>query len=265
MLRCMSCSRSPGAQDPALAEAWHRDETCIDLWWAALDVPGADDRTLLSPRERARAEKQDAAGTRGVFGASRSLLRRVLARYVECSAASLALVEEEHGRPVLEPCGSLDFNLSHSGRYAVVAVGHGVRIGVDLECSDREREFAALARRFFSKEEATRIHACEGAGQRRAFYDLWVCKEAYLKALGTGLTFSARRFTVSEGPDGRPSIAYTEFPGDDPAHWAMDRISIPLPTPTPGADVALAAAVCWRGGPRRLRSHRLASLTGKRA
>jgi len=231
------------------AQAWSPDPRAIDLWWSVLPPARAVDADAgwLSAQERERVARQERAGGRGVFASSRSLLRRVLALYTGRRPDELVLGEDEHGRPRLEaPCAeaSLDFNLSHSGALAIVAVGRGVRLGVDLERHRPGRDLPALARRFFAEEEA---QALADAGPV-AFYDHWVCKEAYLKALGTGLAFGSRRFAIASPADAAPRLLWTEREGDDAGAWRIARVA------PPHAEVS--AALCWRGGSRRVRGFR---------
>ena len=84
------------------------------------------------------------------------------------------------------------FNLSHSGEWTVVAVSDG-EVGVDIQ--QVKPADMRLAKRFFTEDEWRQI---EGAGENSLglFYRLWTVKEAYLKALGTGLNRPLNSFSV---------------------------------------------------------------------
>lgn len=104
-------------------------------------------------------------------------------------------VEVESGlweKPRLVSPKGVFFNLSHSGDWTVIAVSDG-EVGVDIQ--QVKPVDMRLATRFFSADEG-RILAEAGDGAKALFYRLWTVKEAYLKALGTGLNRPLNSFTV---------------------------------------------------------------------
>ena len=90
---------------------------------------------------------------------------------------------------------SLRFNVSHSGAIAAIAVSHR-EVGVDAEGIDADLAWRRIADEFFSPAEISALDTVASAGRRRAFFDCWVRKEAYLKALGVGLRRPTTTFTV---------------------------------------------------------------------
>lgn len=82
------------------------------------------------------------------------------------------------------------FNLSHAGDYAA-AVFDSQPVGIDIENKERGDSGERVAKRFFLPEEQ-RVCAAEA----EKFTWIWTRKEAYLKALGTGLTMSTKSFSV---------------------------------------------------------------------
>ena len=85
----------------------------------------------------------------------------------------------ESGKPYAVD-GALQFNVSHSGDYALIATTPRAPIGVDIE-RHRDRDWRRLAARFFAPDEASLLQSADD------FYRLWVIKEAVLKAIGTGI------------------------------------------------------------------------------
>jgi 4'-phosphopantetheinyl transferase len=140
------------------------------------------------------------------FGPSRAALREVLGRYLGVAAGSVELEIGEHDRPALAGTArnALDFNLSHSRASGLIVVGRSVRVGVDIECVDASRDTSGLAARFFS--EAEREVVFSSADPVGTFYRFWTCKEAYLKAIGTGLSRSPRSFDVEIGAMGGRAV-----------------------------------------------------------
>ena len=115
-------------------------------------------------------------------------LRQVLAAYLGEAPEEIDLTAGEHGKPRLarEP-ERLAFNLSHSGRLALVAVARDREVGVDVERLKPERDLLALAERALAPEQAAAVREAAGAERVRLFYGLWTRHEARLKCLGVGL------------------------------------------------------------------------------
>ncbi len=172
-------------------------------------------------------------GARLQFAAGRWLTRHVLARRIGCAEARIELSVDPHGRPALAAGGNLDFNLSHSGSLVVLALGT-TRVGVDVESTNRTNDWRSIARRFFSAAEVAAIETYPEAGQRAVFFRVWVRKEAFVKALGTGIATGLTRFDVSAGPE--PALTGARIDGIDVAEWSIRDF-----VPGPGYVGAVAA------------------------
>jgi len=141
---------------------------------AAIDALVTDeDRERLSPAARPLRRTQYLAG--------RALLRFALERWTGLPAAAHRFRVRDGGK--LECLGGPAISVSHDGARIAVAVGSQGDVGVDLQHVESRRRTADIARHHFSHAENAWL---EDAGPD-AFYMLWVLKEAYLKARGTGL------------------------------------------------------------------------------
>lgn len=188
--------------------ALRRDE--VHVWFADLRRLGNWERFLvglLSPAELERAGRFRFARDRVAFTLSRGSLRALLGCYLELDPARIDFVYGAYGKPALS-CGDeendLHFNVAHSADVAVFALARGRRIGVDVELVRDLDDRDALAARFFAPDEAAALQALSGAHRTRAFFDCWTRKEAFVKALGSGLAYPLDRFTVSLAP-GEPA------------------------------------------------------------
>lgn len=115
-------------------------------------------------------------------------LRKVLSAYLGEAPEEIELVAGEHGKPRLaEAPERLSFNLSHSGRLALVAVARDREVGVDVERVKPERDLLALAERALAPEQAAAVREAAEPERPRLFYELWTRHEARLKCLGVGL------------------------------------------------------------------------------
>jgi 4'-phosphopantetheinyl transferase len=181
----------------------------VHIWRAALDEAGwpGPERLPRAERERAASFLRAEACSRWV--AARWTLRRALAKYVEERATEIELKLDERGKPRLRNGSDLEFNLSHSGGIALVAVTEGREVGVDVELIDPGRDLAALAGRALDPDDAAAIHAARESQRPAVFYAAWTQREARLKCLGTGRSSTSLRSNPSEVSDRRlagPSV-----------------------------------------------------------
>ncbi|GLQ91332.1 4'-phosphopantetheinyl transferase family protein [Dyella acidisoli] len=178
----------------------------------------------------------------------REPLCALLSIYLGVPAASISLEDGEHGRPELaEPLHQiLQFNWSHSGDAALIAVARDVAPGIDIERLRPRAHAMQLAERFFHPEETAALAALNAAEQEPAFLQLWTGKEAVLKAMGRGIAFGLDRLRLTVMPM-QPSVLWVD--GDDPAQWQLHT----LPA---GADHV--ASVAWRGPDRVIANWTLA-------
>lgn len=129
------------------------------------------------------------------------LLRGVLARYLERPLEEIELAIGEHGKPRLaDRAERLEFNLSHSGGVALVAVCRGRAVGVDVERIDPSRDLLGLAERALDLEAVAAVRAAPPARRAAVFYDRWTRHEARLKCLGVGLGGPADGEPVAVAP-----------------------------------------------------------------
>lgn len=174
----------------------------VHIWRAELDEDGWPGAEGLPPEERERADGflREAAARRWV--AARWALRQTLAWYLDRPAAEIALAVDERGKPQLQ-AGSgqeLQFNLSHSGGLALIAVTSERPVGVDVEEIARRENLLALAHRSLPAAEAEAVRTAAPERQLGAFYEAWVRHEARSKCLGTGLGSPAPPAALAVAP-----------------------------------------------------------------
>ncbi|MDR6289262.1 4'-phosphopantetheinyl transferase [Inquilinus ginsengisoli] len=198
----------------------------IDVWTAevAEDDPG-DDRNveacwpLLTEAERARAARFAVPGDRRRFACARVLLRRLLEAKTGVPAREWDFAAGDHGKPFVcapEAGRRIGINISHAEGMVACAMAPGTMIGIDLEWLGRVVE-PRIADRRFAAAEAAALKAVPADRRREAFLDLWTVKEAYVKALGGGLTISLDGFVVDAVSD-RPVVRFLD-PAVDGASW----------------------------------------------
>lgn len=165
------------------------------------------------------------------------LVRGLLADYLDRPAASLTIDYDAHGKPSVD--APVQFNASHSGNLLLIGISGDQSLGVDVETDKRPRAVLELADRFFTKKEAAALRALPEPLQQRAFIDLWSCKEAVLKAVGSGIRFGLDRIAFQVGPRGE--VGDLEEIGQEagpPQHWHVLGLR-------PGT--TSSGALAWRG------------------
>jgi 4'-phosphopantetheinyl transferase len=221
----------------------------VHVWAASLEPPAAvlsRYEASLSGDEVERADRFKFDDDRRHFVAGRGWLRRMLGRYTGRTPSALSFGYGENGKPFLSAHGSpspessadppLAFNLSHSGTCALLAVTAGVMVGVDVEHVRPLDDAVDIAERFFSEDEVRRFQQLSGDAVPQGFFNAWTRKEAFLKAVGTGLSLPLHAFDVTLTP-GEPARllalradAWTGYP------WTLQALA-------PAEDYAAALAV----------------------
>jgi 4'-phosphopantetheinyl transferase len=178
----------------------------IHLWFLDLAVSAeeiARFRSLLSPDEIARADRYHFDRDRRRFIVARGRLRELLGEYTGIEPRKVAFTYSDRGKPSIDT--SLLFNISHSGEVAVYGFGLNRRVGVDVEEMRSMDDLEGLTKRFFCDKEYELIH--NSAEKERLFFQLWTAKEAYLKAIGTGIAGGLDAVEVSIEPLGIANVA----------------------------------------------------------
>lgn len=113
-----------------------------------------------------------------------AMLRTVLGTDDFCVA------KQDCGKPYILNKENFHYNLSHSGRYVVLAWGES-EVGVDVQQHNTSIHTDSIAKRFFTGDEQAYIHE-----NLHLFYEVWTKKESYLKYTGKGLQMDLGSFSV---------------------------------------------------------------------
>lgn len=164
----------------------------VHLWVTRLDQAIAhvpQFKQTLSADEQARADRFYFERDRQRFIISRGQLRQILSHYLNTSAEQLEFCYGTYGKPSLAGSranAGLQFNLAHSEEVALYAMTCDRQIGVDVEFIRPLTQAQKLAERCLSTQERNGLQTSNHP--EKLFFDYWTCKEAYLKAIGSGLS-----------------------------------------------------------------------------
>jgi phosphopantetheinyl transferase len=175
-------------------------------------VPGEDEAVIVIAKiadikavklpadEMQRGGSMGHSESRGRYLAGRYLVRSLLSAWFSRAPEEIPMALGPAGKPFLSQDNMPHFSISHSGGL-IGAIFHAGRVGIDLE-QERSMNIVALARRFFSPEEAAFLAV---SGSLQDFFRLWCCREAAIKADGRGLASllesTKARLKVADGSD----------------------------------------------------------------
>ena len=154
----------------------------------------------LDDDERARASRFHFEKHRRNFVVGRGVLRLLLGRYLGTRPEDVRFEYGAQGKPLLggeHRAESLRFNASHSGEMALYAFMRDCEIGVDVEIIKGDFATEEIAERFFSAPEIAALRALPVIEKPAAFFRCWTRKEAYIKAIGSGLSHPLDQFDVT--------------------------------------------------------------------
>lgn len=170
----------------------------IDIWVIKLTPPtpneGSQSSRVLDIHEIKRMQRFKFEKDRHSFQKRRIALRHILAMYLNIDASKLKISRDNQTKPCLNDY-KLEFNTSVSHEYALVAISNAP-VGIDIEYHKELKELIPIAERVFSPPELAYLNKQHNEEDRqRSFYQTWCLKEAYLKAIGLGLSIDPRQIT----------------------------------------------------------------------
>lgn len=201
------------------------EDRLIQVWAAHLNCSAAELSALaavLSTEERTRAAKFVFARDRHAYTAARGILRHILAQYTGFAPEALVFETNRYGKPFLHTDfggARLHFNVSHSGALALYAIRATGEVGVDIEQVRPLDDLQAIAEHSFSRAENMDLQSVPAEQYEEAFFTCWTRKEAFIKAVGQGLSFSLQDFDVTLRP-GEPT-RFRRIAGAEPGGWSL--------------------------------------------
>jgi 4'-phosphopantetheinyl transferase len=185
---------------------------------------------------------------------ARAILRILLGAYLQIEPVQVAFAYGKQGKPRLGeqhlPDGGpgIRFNVSHSGTLALYGFVQGYEIGVDIERFRDLRDMMSIARRSFAPGEYACLATAAEDRRQALFFSCWTRKEAYIKAVGDGLSLSLDSFEVTMSETDPARIVRIDGETEPDRLWRL--VAVPVMP-------AVAAAVCVQPGNLLLRTFRL--------
>jgi len=206
---------------PARRQTLRLDPAHVHVFYQATDaVDEAAALAVLSDNERLRHSQFVFDRDRRDYAAAHALLRWSLSRYAPVAPEAWQFRNGPNGKPLIAgDYGGLPlaFNLSHTHGLVACAIAAHADVGVDVDSVTRAVD-ESVSRRFFAATEQAEIGRASTPRERaERFFELWTLKEAYIKAIGLGLSHPLSTIVFEVRVD--HSVTFTAPADVDPARW----------------------------------------------
>lgn len=174
-------------------------EDSIHIWiikWEEIKKFWNSHRHILNAEEIVKARGYRFYDDKMRYIAGKILTRMLLQQYLKVK--KIFIETGKYGKPYHRKIPykkRIQFNISHSGKLILAVFSYYPRVGIDVQEIKEICDYIDIANNFFSVEEALDI---EKRGDLILFYQYWAAKEAYLKALGIGLSRGMDFFSIKD-------------------------------------------------------------------
>lgn len=117
----------------------------------------------------------------------------LIAQYTHQNIEDINFITNEYGKKIVQK-SPISFNISHAGKWVVIALSTNDSIGVDVEKMEPIDIWEVAT--FFNKTEQRYLKGLVGKEAQHAFYRIWTAKESFLKCIGRGLSQPLDTFIV---------------------------------------------------------------------
>lgn len=209
----------------------------VHVWQAVLPAPDMLPQltALLDAAELTRARRFLRLNDTQRYITARGQLRLLLGHYLQRDPASIRFAYAAQGKPLAVDAGGLAFNISHTDKLALYAFAYDTEIGVDVETVKPDFPVADISGYYFSMAERAALSQVPLAQRPAAFFNGWTRKEAYIKAVGDGLSLPLDSFDVTLTPGEPARLLATRAQPTAASEWSLFDLQ-----PGPGYAGALA-------------------------
>jgi len=202
-----------------------RDEE-TQIWYYGLDADAQGEAAfidILDDQEYSQATRFRFAKHRSRFIVRRGILRTILAQYADCKPEAIRFKCAAHGKPYIawpRSASAIRFSMSSSHGLGAVAVTWRNELGLDIERVRPDCDHELVTTHEFAAEEREWLCHLPKAERLKKFFELWTCKEAYLKGTGFGLIAPLSDFAISL-EQGTPRLAWSNIGNSDSLRWSL--------------------------------------------
>lgn len=186
-------------------------------------------QSILSPGEIQRGERYIREIDKKRFYTCYTLLRKTLADYLSINPIDIQFHKNQYGKPFILKSQNplnLQFNISHSKNNLFFGLCLDHNIGVDIEETDRTLNVNDLAKQVLSDDELRIFSQLSDQDRITGFFNAWTRKEAFLKAIGMGMYFPLKNFSVSFVPNESEQLLNIQDDRYDKTVWTLKHFDI---------------------------------------
>jgi len=191
---------------------------------------------ILDKNERSIAERFKFADLTERYIINHGILRQLLADRLDISPTCLRIEKAEFGKPFLPDYPEISFNMSHSGDILTIAISSQCQLGIDVECYKARNTWEGLVKKCFAAKEMEYWYRLNETERGHAFYQFWVKKEAFVKAVGKGITLGLNQCIVN--PEDLESFTHVPKQAGLASKWQIHDLEL--------AENEFGAVVCDR-------------------
>ncbi len=149
--------------------------------------------SLLSDIEREKFNKFRYWKDAQLFLTGRVIVKIIISQYIHMDIEDIIIKIDRYGKPYLSKIQNIQFNISHSGDWVVVAFSTG-HIGIDIEkIGDFDVD---IAKTYFLDTEFQELYQNKNIKKKERFFEYWTLKESYVKFKGLGLFIPLNSFEI---------------------------------------------------------------------
>jgi len=155
--------------------------------------------------------------------------REILAGYLKCTPGEIRFTFGKYGKPQLKTeinQPEFSFNLAHSNEWALLAVTRQDVVGIDIEFTGRNLSELDQLIGIFSNYERETLRSLSGKFRLKGFYNCWTRKEAYVKAIGMGLSYPLQDFDVTCRPGAEAKLLRVRGQPQVAEHWELIELDL---------------------------------------
>ncbi len=162
----------------------------------AESFPAADAFEIISESEKSKYERFHFAEDKLRFLKARYILRTIASSiHTNCDPKEIQISLNSFGKPYFNNI-PIHFSITHSGQVAAVAFSKHLPVGIDIEHKREVSDMNQLAQRFFADSEVNYLRQFSGEEFINNFFRIWCAKEAYIKAIGLGVSKELKSFST---------------------------------------------------------------------
>lgn len=202
----------------------------VHIWRASLKPSPAtivQCQLVLSEDEMARANRLHSDTHRQRAIITRGIVRRILCQYLDMAPTEVMFQTTRYGKPYIVPAQNqrgVMFNISHSEDMLLVGIARGHSIGVDVEAIRPLSGLRGLSRMAFSQREQQSFAILPVRRQIPTFFGMWTQKEAFVKAIGTGLSFGLQTVEVMLDTERHAALLRIDNQRIRVSDWTIKRV-----------------------------------------